>query len=161
MSLSSQATKVFDHLPKDGTSIGGITIQRELELSKLEYQRARDELKAEELVISGRGRGGSLARIEGVQPKEEKVITKAERMAIAREVKAVKSREEREMAELIEKVLGWAHEQGYPQVEKKDLSFYDGKFLFTVWDTWPDGRYYGRTLGIPQLEYDKLRADYR
>lgn len=161
MSLSPEATKVFNRLPEDGTTVGGITLQRELSLSKLEYQRARDELKTEGLVISGRGRGGSLGRIEGVQPKEEKVITKAERMAIAREVKAVKSREEREMAELIEKVLNWAHEKGYPQVEKKDLSFYDGRFLFTVWDTWPDGRYYGKTLDIPQLEYDKLRADYR
>lgn len=159
MSLSEQAERIFNRLPEDGTTVGGITLQRELELSKLEYQRARDELKTEGLAVAGRGRGGSLGRIKGAAPKEEKIVTKAERMAYARAAKAAKSREEREMADLIERVLTWIHNHGYTQVEKKDLSYYEGRFLFTVWDNW-DGEYYGKTMSIPQLEYDQLRASY-
>lgn len=158
MSLSSEAAKVFDHLPADGNKIGGITLQRELDLSKVQYQKARDELKAEGLVISGAGRGGSLGRVEGVEPEVEKKTTPEERMAHAREAKQAKSRAKREVDDLIGKIVQYCHAEGYPQVEVRDVTFYEiDKPIIMVWDA---GRKNGRAHTIPQLDYDKLRATH-
>lgn len=159
MSLSPQASKIFAHLPDDCSKIGGITLQRELELSKLEYQRARDELKVEGLVVAGQGRGGSLGRIEGKEPEVEPKTTPEERMAHAREAKHAKSRAKRESDELIEKIVKHCHDEGYPQVEFKDVTFYEiDRPIIMVWD---EGRKNARAHTIPQLDWDKLRARQR
>lgn len=158
MSLSATAQRIYDHLPEDGSKVGGISLQRDLEISKLTYQKGRDELKEQGLVVSGKGRGGSLARVEGKKLEEVKAPTKEERMAHAREAKVAQSRAKRESDELMEKILVYIHESGYTQVERKDISFSDGRPVFAVWADREDGHSYAKMYGIPQLEYDKLRA---
>lgn len=149
--LSAQAQRLFDHLPEDGTKIGGITIQRELELSKVEYQRARHELQNEGLAMAGKGRGGSLARIEGKEP--EKAPSPQERMALAREAKQANSVARKEMHGLMEKIVAYFHNEGFTQVQAKDVNFSQGRPVAAVWK---GGK--AKMYGIPQLEYDKMRA---
>lgn len=151
MKLSDNAQKIWDRLPEDYTKVGGITLQRELELSKVEYNRARDELKEHNLVESGAGRGGSLGRREGAEI--ETGPSKVERMAMAREAKVAKSRERKERDELIDRVLRYCHDEGYPQVERKDVSFSNGLPIIAIWEG-PSAQMHT----IPRLEYDKLMA---
>lgn len=138
--------------------MGGITLQRELSMSKLEYQKARDELKEQGLVLSGQGRGGSLRRVEGKEPEVEHEVTKVERMAHAREAKVAMSRAKKEAAAEMDKILEFIHEEGFPLVEAKDVSFSEGRPVFAAWED--DGKS-AKMYGIPQLEYDKLRATRR
>jgi hypothetical protein len=156
MSLSAEATRVFEHLPADGTKVGGITLQRELDLSKVEYQRARDELKAEGLVVPGAGRGGSL---EGAQPQEERVVSKSERMAHAREAKSANSRERKVIQDLREKVLRFVHEEGHKQVEEKHISFTGMDYEKPIIEVWKGGM--AQIYTIKPLEWSQLRAERR
>src|SRR5690242_20737917 len=111
--LSDNAQKLWDRLPEDCTKVGGITLQRELELSKLDYKRAAAELKERNLVEAGAGRGGSLGRREGAEI--ETGPSKVERMAHAREAKVAKSRERKETTALKEKIVKYCHDHGYTQ----------------------------------------------
>lgn len=158
MSLSTTAKKLFDYLPDDGTTVGGITIRKDLDLSTPEYKAAKEELREEGLVAFGRGRGGSVARVKGKEPEE--APTPTERMAMAREVKVAKSRAKKESDTLIEKIVAYCHEEGYPQVEARDVSFYGGSEtpIIMIWDT---NRKNAQAHTIPQLEYDKLQAVQR
>lgn len=158
MSLSANARKILDRLPNDGQKIGGITLQRELSLSKLDYQKGRDELKVEGLVVAGQGRGGSLGRVPGTEPEEEPTATKAERMAFAREAKAAKSQMKRETRDLIDRIVQYCHDEGYPRVQAKDVSFSNNRPVIAVWD---ESHSRAQMHTIPQLDYDKLRANYR
>lgn len=157
--MSPEATKIFERLPVDGTKVGGITLQRELKITKLEYQKARDELKAEGLVLSGMGRGGSLGRVEGVEPKEERVVTKEERMAHAREAKVANSREKQKTADLKEKVMKHMHECGHTQVELKHITFTGMDYEKPIIEVWGD--HSAQIYTIEPLQWDMLRAERR
>lgn len=58
-------------LPSDGSSIGNIRLRRDLSetlgrnISESAYERARDELADEGLLVKGQGRGGSVRRPDG------------------------------------------------------------------------------------------------
>lgn len=93
--MDEVAEKVLDHIKSVGKTSGG-KIQAELDLSEGAYKRAKDELKGAGLVILGRGRGGTIQAIEGAEPPPEpKKLSKAESMAIAREEKLAKSKEQK------------------------------------------------------------------
>lgn len=149
--LSDNAQKVWDRLSEDGEKVGGITLQRELDLTKVEYMRARDELKEENLVEVGGGRGGSLARREGAEIKTGP--SKQEIMAMAREAKVAKNQDRKERNATIEKIVNYCHKAGYPQVETKDVSFSEGRPIIAIWDG-PGAQMHT----IPTLEFDKLMA---
>lgn len=150
--LSDNAQRVYDHLPEDGEKLGGIAIQRELGLSKLDYQRARDELKTEGLVISGKGRGGTLARIEGKAPEAKK--SRAEALELAREEKQAKSRAKKELDRQIDLVIEYFAREGHT-VNRSDISFSDNRPVVAVWEG-PEARMYG----IPHAEWDRLVGRY-
>lgn len=106
--LSDNAKELFDELPEDGTAISGGNLKFALEISDSEFRQAKAELKEAGLVRFGRGRGGSVARLEGAEVVEIPTPTPEERMAVAREVKVAKSRERRERDELEARVKTFA-----------------------------------------------------
>lgn len=131
--LSQLAQKLFDVLPADGSKIGGITLQRELEISKGEYIKARAELEG--LVVIGGGRGGSLARVEGAELPDESKKTKGESLEIAREEKKAKSREQKELDEIKDLAYRWAKEKyDYDILKPSDIHLSYGRILVAIWD---------------------------
>lgn len=71
--LASLADALLALLPSDGSSVGNVTLKRELEargyrLSDEEYFHTRQELIDRGLCVTGRGRGGSLRRCD---PQDE------------------------------------------------------------------------------------------
>lgn len=79
-------------------------------------------------------------------------------MAHAREVKTAKSKAKRETDDLINLIVKYCHDEGYPLVEVKDIGFSGDMPIIAVWD---EGHRKARMHTIPQLEYDKLRATHR
>lgn len=158
MTFSPDARNIFDRLPEDGTKVGGITIQRDLEISKLVYMTARDELKEEGLVTVGGGRGGSLARVEGAEIPEEKTSSQAERLEHAREAKQAKSRAKKELDQKIEMVISYFDKEGVT-VAREDVSFRDGQPIAAVWEK--NGRK-ARMYAIREdLDWSKFQAEWR
>ncbi len=150
--LSPLAQKLFEALPPNGGKVGGITLQRELEISKTEYRKARAELQEQDLVIVGGGRGGSLARVEGAEPEEK--ATKGKALEYAREVKAAKSREQRELDEQVDIAYKWAKEKLKYDIKKRsDVHLSYGRILITVWKGSK-----GQMYRIPELELSQMRA---
>jgi len=62
-SLSPDARALHDLLPADGTPAGNIGLRNQLGWDEARYETAREELEAASLIVRGRGKGGSLARV--------------------------------------------------------------------------------------------------
>jgi hypothetical protein len=62
--LSLDATRILARLPLDGTAVGQLRLRGLVNLSNEEYRQALEELLHAGLVRLGRGRGGSVARLE-------------------------------------------------------------------------------------------------
>jgi hypothetical protein len=152
--LGDNAQRVWDRLPEDCTKVGGITLQRELELSKTEYKQARDELKERDLVESGAGRGGSLGRREGVKPEEGPSLKK--RMEMAREAKAANTKDRRRTTELKEIVRDFMRQQGFSQVDNEHITFAGLDFEKPLIEVWTDSA--AQIYTIKPLEWSQLRA---
>ena len=58
------AERIFELLPKNGLRLSGSQVKATLDLSDEEYKEAKAELKANGLVILGRGRSGTIAVTE-------------------------------------------------------------------------------------------------
>jgi hypothetical protein len=96
--LSENARRVFDVLPLDGSTLSGGKIKDRIAINTFEFADAKKELKEAGLVVLGRGRGGSLGRVEGVEaPEVAQKKSKEESLEIAREEKAAKSKAQREL----------------------------------------------------------------
>lgn len=155
MALSDLAQRVYDALPEDGSKLGGITIQNDLGITKTEYGAARDELKQEGLCVSGKGRGGSLGRVEGKAPEAKR--TKVESLELAREEKKARSRQQREYDELRDIATKWAKDKhDYDVIKPSDVYFYEGRLMVAIWDG-PKAK----VIPIPQLEEDQVRAEIK
>lgn len=63
--ISVEAGKLLHVLPVDGSAVGNTWLRSRLELDNEAYKKAKNELLDAKLVRRGRGRGGSLARIDG------------------------------------------------------------------------------------------------
>ncbi len=63
-SLSKTAGQILELLPRNGKPIGNIHIRRQLEVSVEKFREARGELIDKGLVTPGKGRGGSLSRLD-------------------------------------------------------------------------------------------------
>lgn len=88
MELSKEAQKILKILPEDGSFLGGMHIRKATKMPNGKFKIAKAELKEAGLVQLGRGRGGSVARIEGVEaPAPKKKLSKNELMAKARAAK--------------------------------------------------------------------------
>ncbi len=64
LKISADARQIFDWLPPDGSTIGGLRLRSLVRLGNDRYRSAVDELKAAGLVRLGRGRGGTVARVD-------------------------------------------------------------------------------------------------
>ena len=68
MSLSNDASVLYERVPTDGSPVGNTTLSRSVRWQDDRYWAARDELLESGLVIRGRGRGGSIRRIVVAEP---------------------------------------------------------------------------------------------
>src|SRR5438445_172323 len=85
--LSEYANELYDLIPQDGSYIGNTFLRRRLGFADDVYWDARDELLRVKLIHTGKGRGGSVARIlpmKGAEPitsdEIERVIEEAEQL---------------------------------------------------------------------------------
>ncbi|MEN9358736.1 MAG: hypothetical protein RL095_271 [Verrucomicrobiota bacterium] len=80
MSLSPHAQSLLDALPADGSTVGNVSLRAQLQLDEAAYLAAKEELVAAQLVIPGRGRGGSLAcATASEEPAQGELFTKEEK----------------------------------------------------------------------------------
>jgi adenine-specific DNA-methyltransferase len=63
-SVSQDAHTLLSALPVDGTPAGNIGLRNQLGWDETRYEAAREELDAAGLIVRGRGKGGSLARVD-------------------------------------------------------------------------------------------------
>ncbi len=91
LTMNDIAEKIFEYLPEDGSKVSGGQIKKDLEISAKDFKAAKSFLKGKGVVEVGRGRGGTISRIASEIP-EEKKLSKAEIMAMAREEKEAKSK---------------------------------------------------------------------
>jgi hypothetical protein len=66
--VSFNADLIFDAIPEDGTAVSNRRIRNTVKLSEGAYHKARSLLLATGEVEKGRGRGGTLRRLEQVDP---------------------------------------------------------------------------------------------
>jgi adenine-specific DNA-methyltransferase len=62
-SVSQDAHTLLSALPVDGTPAGNIGLRNQLGWDEARYETAREELETASLIVRGRGKGGSLARL--------------------------------------------------------------------------------------------------
>jgi hypothetical protein len=94
--ISDNAKVIFELLPDDGTALTGAQILDQIEIGPESFKKAKYELKEAGCVTLGRGRGGSVTRIPGATlPEAAPKLSKAQRMELAREEKAAKSKEQK------------------------------------------------------------------
>lgn len=159
MTLSDDARRLFEALPLDNSKVGGITLQRQLDIGKLAYRDARDELRQAGLVEVGGGRGGSLGRKEGAELLEEQITTQAQRLEFAREAKKTKSLQQKYHDEIRDIAYSWCRENlGYEIRKPSEVHLSYGRILVAVWRD--DGSHMADMIQIPQLEVDKMKAKY-
>jgi len=60
--LSEKAQQLLNRVPEDGSHVGNTFLRSNLEWTEEEYWKVRQELLDNKLVVTGRGRGGSVAR---------------------------------------------------------------------------------------------------
>ncbi len=132
MTLSDEAKELFEYLPEDGTKVGGITAKKDLKWGTVQFQKAKDALREEGLVAFGRGRGGSIARVEGKEIPQGP--TPQERMAVARAAKASSTRISKLRERVIERARAVAVAE-CPDADKIEVALYDTPLhpLITVW----------------------------
>lgn len=131
--ISDNARKLFNALPPEG-KVGGMSIRDRAGLSAHDFRLAKLELRDAGLVELGRGRGGSLGRIDGAElPPEPKKPSVEERLADAREIKAERSKAQRERDALREHVIevGRRH---FPDAKEIIPGLYGNGWYIEVWD---------------------------
>lgn len=113
--MNNETEQVFDYLKGKGKVSGG-TVRSDLELSRTQWTKIKLELAELGLVELGRGRGGTIKLLTDEKPPEEKKISKAERMAHAREEKESRSKEQKNLDKKRERMFRLAQLK-FPDVE--------------------------------------------
>lgn len=138
--MNPEAQKVFEYLEGKGKVSGG-TVKADLDLKDSEWRKVKDELKEAGVVTTGRGRGGTITRIDGAEPPAEatKKLSKTEIMAAAREEKVAKSKVmkfHQEIKEYGEKIAAEKFPENRTEVHviRADYNSYWGEFHIWVWD---------------------------
>lgn len=130
--LSSTSQQVFDQIPADGRPISGAKLRERAGVGAEEFRQAKAELKGASLIHLGRGRGGTVMRVPGTEAPEVKKLSPDERMEIAREVKAEKTREQQKFETLRAAVIQIGKKR-HPEAENIVPGFYDGRWYVEVW----------------------------
>ncbi len=130
--ISQDARKLFNAIPADG-KLTGKQAKIKTNLPDLRFTDAKKELKKAKLITLGRGRGGTMIRVEGAElPAEEEVKTPEESLEIAREVKREKSRAQKESDRIKAAVLA-AGEKRYPDADKLVVGLYQNDYYVEIW----------------------------
>ena len=89
MEVSEDAKRILENLPPDGSMIGNMSLRDSLELDPKKYFDAKRELEVAGLIVTGKGKGGSLGRTAletespalkgGVKPKSTEGMTMQQR----------------------------------------------------------------------------------
>ncbi len=128
----SKANQIYKFLPEDGSSVSGGDIRAEFELSKVEWDEVKQELKNQNKVILGRGRGGTVKKNLDLDShtKAPKKLSKAEIAEGARQAKQVKQADIRKR-EKIEALAKKEIEGMFEDAERVEIHIqnYDGKVL--------------------------------
>lgn len=74
--LSESAKKILEVLPKDGSMVGNISLRNQLRLDTSEFSKAKQELQQRGIVVTGRGKGGSIGLKEISLPPSQPKGTK-------------------------------------------------------------------------------------
>jgi hypothetical protein len=131
--ISTTARRVLDILPADGSTLSGGKIKDRLRINTTEFTDAKSELKEAGLVILGRGRGGSLARVEGVEvPEAPQKKTKEESLEIAREEKAAISKVQRELNAMKETAVA-AGRKHFPDADDYKPGLSEDRWYCEIW----------------------------
>lgn len=137
MNISTDARRVFNLLPADGRRLSGIKVKDSLTLGSIEFKKAKRELKAEGLIELGKGRGGTLGRVEGAElpeaPEEERKPTIEENLAHAREEKAAKSKYQKDLDALKDHVKS-VGERRFPEADEIVPKLYNQQWYCEVWN---------------------------
>lgn len=131
--MDALAQRLIAALPKDGSKISGGTIKDRLGIGTIEYGQAKKELKEEGFVELGKGRGGTISLTDkGKTYTPPKVTTLEERLEVAREVKAEKSKAEQERDTMREAIvqIGW---QRHPDADDIKPGLYEDRYYVEVW----------------------------
>lgn len=138
MTLDDASEQVLEHVKAVGKTSGG-KVQDALRISEGVYKQAKDKLKQQGLIGTGRGRGGTLWAIDGaVPPPEPKKLSKEEVMEIAREEKQHKTRLQKEIADITQKALEIA-EREHPDADKIDIQVWNVDMGHVFVYPWYDG----------------------
>lgn len=130
--ISANARKLFNALPV-GTKVSGGKIKDRVQLSDLDYKAAKKELKQANLVELGKGRGGTIIRLEDAElPDEPATKSPEEILEIAREVKQEKSRAQKQLDKTKAAVLEAGHRL-YPDADKLVLGLSSDEWYVEVW----------------------------
>lgn len=71
--LTPDQQAVLDHLPADGSTMGNGALQRKLGWETDRYFSVRNSLADDGLIVRGRGRGGTVRRVDTVAPEAKTV----------------------------------------------------------------------------------------
>jgi hypothetical protein len=130
--LNENARKLFNAIPVDG-KLTGKQAKIKTGLSDVHFTNAKQDLKKNGLIVLGKGRGGTMIRVEGAElPPEEEVKTPEEALEIAREVKKEKGRAQKEQDKIKAAVLA-AGERKFPEADKLVIGLYQGDYYVEVW----------------------------
>ena len=133
------AITVFEALPADGSKISGGKLKDITGLNTTQVQDAKAELKEAGLIVLGRGRGGTLSRVEGATVERPVKKTKEEALEIAREEKSAKSKAQRELDALKVAVVA-AGERLFPEGTIERPGLYGNEWYVEVSYTDEDGK---------------------
>lgn len=133
--ISPTARKLFNALPADGRTIGGGKVKDRTGINTHDFKKAKDELKKAGLIGLGRGRGGSLFRLEGAELADEAVeeVADADAMAEVREAKLHKSRAQKERDAMEELILAVA-KRNHPEADEIKSGLYGTRWYYEAWE---------------------------
>ena len=145
--LNDNARKLFNAIPAEG-KLTGKQAKIKTGLSDIHFTNAKQDLKNEGLIVLGKGRGGTMIRVEGAElPPEKEKKTAEDHLEVAREVKREKSRAQKESDRIKAAVLA-AGKKKFPKADKLVVGLYQDDYYVEVWK---DNK--ANVEFIPELEW--------
>ena len=75
--LDADEQRLLDATPVDGAAIGNVSLKRSLKWDDNKYWQVRDRLLEKSILVLGRGKGGSIRRVQSVIPEATVVAPQA------------------------------------------------------------------------------------
>lgn len=129
------AESILEWLPDNGEKISGGNIRDKFSLSRKEWTEVKTYLSDAGVIELGRGRGGTVKKLDDELPPEPKKLTKEEMAAIAREAKEERSRAQKQRDGIRQSALELGQEkfQDATKIEVQVWNVDTGKCYLTVW----------------------------